>query len=142
MYKYTESGLRNVRLTNGYKWISTPYGKAISIADIEGLHREIGRALTKKQNLSGADLRFLRKELGWSQKMLGRFLGTSEQNISLWERRGRITKAADFLARLLYLEHVNGNIKISEEVKELAELDRTEHELTFEKRKNTWREAA
>jgi DNA-binding transcriptional regulator YiaG len=143
MYKYTECGLRNVRLSNGYKVHDTPYGKAVSITDVEGLHRAIGHAIARKPRVTGSELRFLRKELGWSQKMLATFLGVSEQIVSLWERKGRITKTADRLVRLVYLEKADGNVRIAEAVQRLAEMDRVEHEgMTFEKKKSKWLEAA
>ncbi len=37
MYHYTESGLRNVYLKNGYTITKTEYGEAISIKDVAGL---------------------------------------------------------------------------------------------------------
>ena len=90
MYHYTESGLQNVWLKNGYTMKKTPYGKGASIQDIEGLHKLIGSLIAKKPKLTGAKLRFLRKEMGLSQRALGELVGTSEQNVSLWERIGDI----------------------------------------------------
>jgi DNA-binding transcriptional regulator YiaG len=83
MYRYTESGLKNVRLMNGYAIKKTPYGKAVSIQDLEGLHRAIGSIIAKRPKLTGPELRFLRKEMGLSQKGLADFVGTSEQTVSL-----------------------------------------------------------
>mgnify|MGYP001595042466 FL=1 len=100
MYHYTESGLRNIWLKNGYVVKETPYGKAVSIQDVEGLHRLIGTIISQRPKLTGAELRFIRKELGLSQKALGAFVGTSEQNVSLWERRGRVPQAADRVIKL------------------------------------------
>jgi DNA-binding transcriptional regulator YiaG len=147
MYKYTESGLRGIRLANGYRVERTPYGNAVSIQDVDGLHQAIGRRLARKpKRLSSTEFRFLRKELGWSQQMLAEFLGTSEQTLSLWERGSRIPLAAERLLRLVYLEHVNGNVAVQDSVKQLTHLDRriAEGELVFEHqpRKHAWREAA
>ena len=144
MYHYIESGLRHVWLTNGYTVKQTPYGEAVSIQDAEGLHRLIGSIIARRPRLTGPELRFLRKEMGMSQKALADFVGTSEQSVSLWERRGRVPKAEDRLIKLAYLEKVdkNGNVKIKDTIERLNELDNT----SFEKLKLTkgreWKEAA
>ena len=71
MYRYTEGGLTNVWLSNGFREEDTPYGKGVSIEDVEGLHRVIGMKLVKERaQLTGAEFRFLRKELGLSQAKL------------------------------------------------------------------------
>jgi DNA-binding transcriptional regulator YiaG len=144
MYHYTESGLQNVWLVNGYTVRKTPYGKGVSIHDVEGLHRLIGRSLAQRPHLTGAELRFLRKEMGMSQSGLAALLGTSEQNISLWERRGRIPKTSDRFVRLIYLEHIgDSNQKIRELVERLNALDQQAIErLEFAENKGKWKEAA
>ena len=145
MYHYTESGLGNVWLKNGYVMKNTPYGEGVSIQDVEGLHRLIGALIAKRPKITGKELRFLRKEMEMSQSALAGLLGTSEQNISLWERRGNIPKVSDRLIKLIYLEHVNpqGNIKIRELIDRLNEEDaRKEERLELEKRNSTWRKAA
>ena len=43
MYHYTESGLDNVYLVNGFEFIPSPSGKSVVIQDIDGLHNAIGR---------------------------------------------------------------------------------------------------
>ena len=49
MYHYTECGLDNVWLENGYKVHKTPYGKGVSIDDASGLHAVLVAELVKKQ---------------------------------------------------------------------------------------------
>ena len=145
MYHYTESGLGNVWLKNGFVMKSTPYGEGVSIQDVEGLHKLIGTLIARRPKITGKELRFLRKEMEMSQSALGALLGTSEQNISLWERRGNIPKVSDRLVKIIYLEHVNpdGNIKIRELIDRLNKEDaRKEDRLEFEKRNSSWREAA
>lgn len=144
MYHYTESGLRNIWLVNGYLVKSTPYGETVAIQDIEGLHRYIGSMIAKRPKLTGPELRFLRKEMGMSQKALAGFVGTSEQNISLWERRGRVPQASDRLIKLAYLETISkdGNVKIKETINVLNELDATAFAgLKLEKARE-WKKAA
>src|SRR5574342_269743 len=85
-YHYTECGLSNIFLVNGYNFIDTPRGKNISIHDIDGLHRAIGLFLvTSRKDLSGEEIRFIRHELLMSQNTLSRLLGVSEQAIRRWE---------------------------------------------------------
>ena len=147
MYHYTESGLQNVWLSNGYVTHKTPYGKSVAIHDVEGLHRVIGRSIANKPKLTGAELRFLRKEMGLSQAALALLVGTSEQNVSLWERRGRIPKASDRLIRVLYLEQKFGNnVQIKALIERINALDKhAQEKLVFEHETNgkyEWKEAA
>lgn len=143
MYHYTESGLRNVWLANGYTIRKFDGEEAVSITDADELHRVIGRSLACKPFLTGTELRFLRKELGLSQKRLGDMLGTSEQTVSLWERKGRMPKGPDRIVRALYLEHLDGNVKIQAMIDRLIELDRHEEErLVFEDTQTGWKKAA
>ena len=143
MYHYTESGLQNVWLSNGFRKMKTKHGTGVSIHDVEGLHRVIGRELANKPRLTGAELRFLRKEMEMSQSALASLVGTSEQNVSLWERRGKIPKTADRLVRLIYLEHVGNNPKVRELVDRLNQLDAREgRRLTFSEQAGRWKSAA
>jgi putative transcriptional regulator len=144
MYHYTESGLQNVWLTSGFRKVRTKHGAGVTIRDVEGLHRMIGKALANKPKLTGSELRFLRKEMDMSQSALASLVGTSEQNVSLWERRGRMPKTADRLVRLIYLEHVGNNPKVRELVDRLNLLDdtRRSERLTFAEQAGRWKIAA
>lgn len=127
-YHYTESGLMNVWLTNGYTVRKTRYGEGVSIHDVDGLHRAIARTLANKPHLTGAEVRFLRKEMGMSQRGLGGLLGVSDQAVALWERKGRLPKTADRLLRLIYVEHDKGNAPIVSFIERLNDLDRKDQE--------------
>jgi DNA-binding transcriptional regulator YiaG len=95
MYRYRESGLRNIWLKNGYRAVATPYAKGIAIAEVAGLHRVIAKHLVEhKPALTGVEFRFLRMELGLSQGKLAEVLDITEQSVSLWERKGREPKWA------------------------------------------------
>ena len=144
MLHYTSCGLRNVWLENGYRERRTAYDRAVGIEDVEQLHKTIGMALVRhKPGLSGAEFRFLRKELDLSQARLGRYIGISEQAVAKWEKQGRVPRYADRLLRALFREYVEGNARIQELVDRLAEMDRVETDrFTFDHTKHGWREAA
>lgn len=139
-YHYTESGLTNVWLLNGYTIRKTKYGQGVSIHDMEGLHRALARALANKPRLTGAEIRFLRKEMGLSQRSLGELLGVSDQAVALWERKGRLPKTADRLLRLIYMEHDKGNAPIVAFIHHLNELDQKNYEqIIAEEGKGGWK---
>lgn len=143
MYHYTESGLRNVWLANGYKVRNVGGEEAVAIHDADQLHQAIGRSLAQKPHLTGAELRFLRKEMGLSQKRLADMLGSTEQTVSLWERKGRIHVGYDRLVRAFYLEYIDGNVKLQEMVERLIDLDKkTEEKTVFEDTELGWKVAA
>ncbi len=125
-YQYKECGLDNIYLANGYKIIKTDRGEAVSIHDLDGLHRAIGMHLVSlKKDLSGDELRFLRHEMLMSQNILASLLGVSEQAIRRWENgKTNIPKSSESLVRLLYAEKtVNQHGKISEILKKIANLE-------------------
>lgn len=108
MYHYTECGLNNVWLKNGFNIVETPYGAGTSIDDVDGLHRTIALSLIKKKGkIDGSELRFLRIILRLTQLQLGKLLGATEQTISLWERNDSITPTADMMVRLLVAEKLD-----------------------------------
>lgn len=144
MFHYAESGLRDVWLANGYEKRATPYGKAVAIRDIEGLHRVICRRLiASRPRLTGAEFRFLRKELDLSQAGLARLLGNDAQSVAQWERKGKVPMWADRFLRALYREDAEGNVRIRALVERLNQLDQVEHErMTFERTGRGWKAKA
>jgi len=85
------------------------------------LHETIGRTLAAKPKLSGKELRYLCKSLGFSQVAFSpkypkrRFLCGSAKAASPYAT-ARFTQA-------LYLEVVDGGLKLHELVETLAQLD-------------------
>jgi DNA-binding transcriptional regulator YiaG len=124
-YHYTESGLANVWLVNGFRRAKSAYGDTVAFENIEGLHKAIGRSLCAyKPHLSGAEFRFLRHELDLSQVALAKLLGNDAQAIALWEKsRVKVPAWADRLVRALYREHVDGNVTLRKLVEQVARLD-------------------
>jgi DNA-binding transcriptional regulator YiaG len=96
MYHYTDGGLRNIWLANGYERVETPYGKALIIEDLPGLTLAICKALIGKNSKStGAEFRYLRQAMLMSQASLGRTLGRKDQAIAGWEQNSKVPKFAD-----------------------------------------------
>jgi putative transcriptional regulator len=128
MYHYRECGLDDVWLANGYRVEQTPYGEAVAIEDAQGLHRAIARMIVEKPGkLTGKEFRFLRTELGMSQKKLGEFLGADAQAIARWERGvSDVPGPSDRLIRVLYRECVEGNAMIRQLVERINSLDEAE----------------
>jgi len=140
MYHYTSCGLPNVWLKNGYEARRTPYGKAVAIHNLDGLHRTIARTIiAHRPRLSGAEFRFLRKELELSQASLARLFGNDAQSVALWEKRGKVPIWADRLLRGLYRATVEGDVPLRRMIDELNALaERTTTHLTFEDTRKGW----
>lgn len=118
MYHYTDGGLTNVWLVNGYQEKKTPYGKAVAITDVEGLTKAICSALVcKKGRLTGNEFRYIRQALRLSQSSLAKMLDNTEQAVALWEKKARVPAWADKLVRFYYVAHTNGNTKVKAMVK-------------------------
>ena len=132
MHRYVESGLDNIYLENGYRTHRTPYGEGISIQDTEGLNRAIGRWLVSiPKPLTGAELRFLRLEMGATQKDLAGILGTTEQTLRLWEkhRNKPMPGPADRLLRALYLEFTGKDESVRKMLERLAKFNETDRQV-------------
>ena len=109
-YHYTESGLDNVYLVNGFTYVDRPDGREIIIEDIDGLHRAIGEILiTNRKNLSGKEIKFLRQEMLMSQATLASLLRVSERAVIRWERvePGHVPSLAEATIRMLYRDFIS-----------------------------------
>jgi DNA-binding transcriptional regulator YiaG len=128
VYKFTDGGLRNVWLANGYKIKQTPYGEAVAYQDVDGLVKAICHALIrKKSKLTGAEFRYIRQAMLLSQASIGKTLGRTDQAVALWEKRSMVPKFADVMIRVLYAAHADGNEKVKNIVHALNDTERTIH---------------
>ncbi|HEY7803935.1 MAG TPA: hypothetical protein VIC30_05820 [Orrella sp.] len=91
MYHYTDGGLRNVWLANGYEIKQTPYGEGVVFHNLDGLTRCICLALTRKPSkLTGAEFRYIRSAgMLLSQPALGKLIGIDGQSVARWEKTAR-----------------------------------------------------
>ncbi len=124
MYQFTDGGLRNVWLGNGYEERQTKYGKAVSFHDLDGLMAAICNALSEKRSkLTGAEFRYLRSNMGLSQKSLGKLFGYTEQAVAKWEKSGKVPKSADALIRVVYAGKHKSEAKIGTLIETLNAID-------------------
>lgn len=146
LYHYTESGLRNVYLRNGYTLHKTPYGPGVSFNDLEDLHRVLALTLvTKAGKLSGTEIRFLRKEMEMAQTALASLLGVSAQTLADWEKgKAKISGPADKLLRVAVRGHYSGNVTVRRMIDMLNSLDvdARESRMIFQEEGRGWKVAA
>ena len=98
-------GLSGVRLNTFVTRCSKCGAFEIAILNLEGLHQAIARTLiTKQARLTGEEVRFLRKVLGWSGADFAEHMGTSAETVSRWENDTiPIGPQADRLLRLMVM---------------------------------------
>jgi DNA-binding transcriptional regulator YiaG len=126
MYHYTDGGLRNVWLANGYEIKKTPFGEGVAFHNLDGLTTSICIALTKKAGvLTGSEFRYIRSAgMLLSQPALGKLMGIDGQSVARWEKTGKLPKWADKLVRLMYLAQAQGNEPISSAVERVKTVER------------------
>lgn len=141
MYHYTDGGLRNVWLENGYEVKKTPYGEGIAFHDLDGLTMTICLALTDKVGvLTGTEFRYVRSAgMMLSQPALGKLMGIDGQSIARWEKTGKVPRWADKLARLLYLAHAQGNEPIKRAVERIKTVERlVKQKIVIKEQRGHW----
>lgn len=133
MYHYVESGLPNVWLSNGFVVKETAYGESVAITDVKGLHDVIGKSIAEKPApLTGAEFRFLRKELGLSQERLAAIVGLTSQAVAIWEKTDKIPTVNDRYLRGLYLEAKTGEADLMAAINSINRLDHDLYKLNLE----------
>jgi DNA-binding transcriptional regulator YiaG len=141
MYHYTDGGLRNVWLADGYAITHTPHGEGVAIADVDGLTKAICLALTQKAGvLTGVEFRHMRSAgMLLSQPALGKLMGIDGQSIARWEKSGKVPLWANKLLRLLFLAHANGNESIRHAVDRIQTVERlVKQRIVVHARKGHW----
>jgi putative transcriptional regulator len=98
-------GLPGVRLSTFVARCSRCGAFEVMIPNLEGLHQALARAIVAKaERLSAAEIRFLRKVLGWSGVDFAEHMGTSAETVSRWETGTTpIGPQADRLLRLMVM---------------------------------------
>jgi len=142
-YHYTESGLDNVYLKNGFTIEhDEEHGDLISITNTRGLHKAIACEIaTKKGPLTGDEFRFLRTELNLSQPAIGLLLDVKKVSVGRWENGDvDVPRATELVIRNYYLELKFGKNQIKELTDQLADLDAKVimQEILLEESENDW----
>jgi putative transcriptional regulator len=146
MYHYTESGLDNVYLSNGYDETTEDGEEFVSFTDAYGLHRLIASRIAHQDNpLNGKECRFLRVEMNMSQKTLAFSFDVDTQTIARWEKgQSPIPRTSDVSLRAMYLESVDSESNTASLLKQIAENEGTLARLEIEigMQDNHWKVAA
>ncbi len=103
-YSYAASGLPHVTLEGVEVRRCAACGEhEVVIPNIEQLHQAIANAvISKKARLASAEVRFLRKHMGWSGAEFARHVGVKPETVSRWETgKEPIGPIADRLLRLM-----------------------------------------
>jgi putative zinc finger/helix-turn-helix YgiT family protein len=119
-YQYIESGLDNVFLNNIKVYSCRDCDAQVPvIPKILVLHNTIGYAIvSKKSLLSGAEAKFLRKNLRIKSQDWAKLLRSKKETISRWENGSQtIGLQSDLLIRYLYLRLIEEKTEIRFELK-------------------------
>ncbi len=102
-YPYLEAGIEGVYLS-GVKVSRCANGhEEVAIQNVEGLHRMLAFAVTARPaKLHGAELRFLRKYLGFAGVTFAPIMGVTPETLSRWENdKEPMGATAERLVRVL-----------------------------------------
>ena len=107
VHRYAENDGLDV-LLEGVSITSCPEcgEQGVVIPRISQLNEALARAIAQRpQKLEPAEIRFLRKYLGWSGKDFAHRMGVTPETISRWENGARpMGSTAEILLRLLAIE--------------------------------------
>lgn len=146
MYHYTECGLSNIVLANGYNVEMIDEEEYTSIDDMDGLHKVIALAIVDNNSaLTNEEFKFLRVEMNVSQKALGEKFGVTEQTIARYEKKEtKIPRTTDASLRSLYMESQDKNNPVSYFLDMLADTEAREavEEIIMEEVEQHWKIAA
>jgi len=105
IHKYKECGLDYVTLTGILEFKCLKCGEVyLEIPNLQQLHHLIAKALMKKStNLNGTEVRYLRKELGYSTEQFSKLISYDSKSLSRIENgHQKITSTFDRLIRMAY----------------------------------------
>jgi len=142
---YLGCGLDNIWLASGYQTDIIDGEEYITVRDLDGLRRAVGRTLVKRKKLiNGKEIRFLRQQMDLTQSELARLVGCDAQQIARYEKgQNRMPGPTDRLLRMLYREHLNDDCSTRAILEALDELDsRMDDRQVFTETEDGWQAAA
>lgn len=129
-FHYTECGLTNVFIRNASVNTDDIGQQTFQIRNINLLHKVIAFGIVCHANsMSGAELRFLRTEMGMTQAELAQYLHKEHLTVGRWERSERpIDSNAETIIRLLAVEKLNldGDLTVAETARKCVATARTQ----------------
>jgi len=101
---YTQCGLDDVYLVNGFSREETDYGLATSIHNVDGLHCAIGLHIVgHKKTISAKEMKFLRRQMNLTQQELGNAMEITDQTIARYEKgETPVSGPVNKLIRIIY----------------------------------------
>jgi putative zinc finger/helix-turn-helix YgiT family protein len=105
--KYEEGGLDNVTLKGVQEFRCAKCGEVYyNYGNIEQLHQLIAAHLVRKKDLlTGKEIRFLRKHMGYSSTVLAKLVGQELETISRIENeKSKVTALFDHYVRALVIQ--------------------------------------
>jgi len=145
LYHYSECGLPNVYLKNGFTLEEIDGEEYLSIDDVDGLHHAVALQLAEKPyGLNGKEFRYFRQLFNHSRRVLGELLGVDQQTVGRWEKgKSAIPKTVDAAIRQLYLESVDEDSNLSYLLQRLAETEAEEmmSDIIMEEKDHRWLKA-
>ncbi len=120
-HHYTESGLNNVFIEGMPIEIDDDGDETITVPAINELHKVIALGIVShEKGMSGAELRFLRTEMGKTQQELAVLVHRDKQSIGRWERGEiDIDSTAEALIRQMAVESLD--LPFNEGIQELSQ---------------------
>ena len=119
-FRYRACGLDGIYLLNGYSVEMHDDEEHVSITDVDGLHKAIGRHIVMcRKALAPKEVRFLRNTMNLTQAELAETLGNTSQSVARWEKgECTIPGASEKLLRVVYL----ASLLTEEELKQLQRM--------------------
>lgn len=130
LFHYTQCGLDDVWLANGFHLEKTDYDDGFRIDHADELHQRIAVSIINdKRPLRGQEVRFLRVAMNLSQESLAKALGVDRATVLRWERSREkaLGVMQDIAVRTTYASRADGDEFLIGVIKELQEADEAEH---------------
>lgn len=125
-HRYTACGLPNLVLVGVELRTCPACGTSeVAIPRLARLHRSLALTVAKSRTrLTGAEVRFLRKHIGWSGVDFARHFGVTPETVSRWENdKEPMGAAADRLLRILAVRDQPVEAYPTEELSEVAQTE-------------------